>query len=399
MPWVEKRGDGPYPYRVRWVKPNGKQDGASGFADPEVAYQHGLDMESDVRRNTYFDKTPGKKSFGVYAEEWLEGLDLKGTSEVSYRSRVRRQMVPEWGEIALVEIQPTAVRKWEKRLRATYAKNTVDNVMMVFRTMMDDAIADKLIQHNPAVRSARRGKRKKKTTSETPRIFATPLQALEIARNAYAIRGEAGATMIATLAYSGMRIAELYGLQRGDCVLETADGEPAHLNLCRQFQYEDGQRSLPEPKYEGDRRLILPPFLADMLSAQLARHDSEFVFLSPRGKQMIKDSGFYSHFFRPAVDGREAREAIRGHKALVALQPVDGVVGMVPHGFRHGLAVWLDEDRLPDVAIEELLGHVIPGVKGVYRHTTPEMKRDIAAALQARWEKALAEAAPGWPNV
>jgi integrase len=67
--------------------------------------------------------------------------------------------------------------------------------------------------------------------------------------------------------------------------------------------------------------------------------------------------------------------------------------GLTPHGLRHGLQTWMDEDGIPDVLKTERMGHEMPGMHGVYGHVSPTMRANLKAALQARWETSLRERA------
>ncbi len=67
--------------------------------------------------------------------------------------------------------------------------------------------------------------------------------------------------------------------------------------------------------------------------------------------------------------------------------------GLTPHGLRHGLQTWMDEDGIPEVFKTERMGHEMPGMHGVYGHVSPAMRADLKAALQARWENSLRERA------
>ena len=67
--------------------------------------------------------------------------------------------------------------------------------------------------------------------------------------------------------------------------------------------------------------------------------------------------------------------------------------GLTPHGKRHGLKVWMDEDQIADVLKSERLGHDEPGMRGVYGHVSPAMREELKAALQARWEESLRQRA------
>jgi hypothetical protein len=64
---------------------------------------------------------------------------------------------------------------------------------------------------------------------------------------------------------------------------------------------------------------------------------------------------------------------------------------LTPHGLRHGLQTWMDEDGIPEVLKTERMGHEMPGMHGVYGHVSPAMRADLKAALQARWEDSLRE--------
>src|SRR2546423_463406 len=68
--------------------------------------------------------------------------------------------------------------------------------------------------------------------------------------------------------------------------------------------------------------------------------------------------------------------------ALASWLPV--MKGLTPHGKRHGLKVWMDEDQITDVLKSERLGHDEPGMRGVYGHVSPGMREELRAALQAR---------------
>ncbi len=77
--------------------------------------------------------------------------------------------------------------------------------------------------------------------------------------------------------------------------------------------------------------------------------------------------------------------------AVASWAPI--IKGLTPHGLRHGLKVWMDEDQIADVLKSERLGHDEPGMRGVYGHVSPAMREELKAALQARWEQSLRQRA------
>ena len=85
--------------------------------------------------------------------------------------------------------------------------------------------------------------------------------------------------------------------------------------------------------------------------------------------------------------GQEAAEDL----AVASWLPV--LRGLTPHGLRHGLQTWMDEDGIPEVLKTERMGHEMPGMHGVYGHVSPAMRAELCAALQERWEASLRERA------
>jgi hypothetical protein len=91
------------------------------------------------------------------------------------------------------------------------------------------------------------------------------------------------------------------------------------------------------------------------------------------------------------LDGEWPGERIRGRNALARSQwcwlPVAGDVH--PHLERHWVKTWMEAARIPEILSEEVLGHKIPGISGKYRHVSPEMRAELAAAQTGAWEEAL----------
>jgi hypothetical protein len=72
--------------------------------------------------------------------------------------------------------------------------------------------------------------------------------------------------------------------------------------------------------------------------------------------------------------------------------------GLTPHGLRHSHKTWMAEDGIPEILAEQRLGHEVPGMRGLYAHTSDRMRDELKAALQARWEDALRARAARCPH-
>lgn len=399
MAHAEKRGYDKrvrkWRYRGRYKLPNGKwgsvskDDNGQPFYSERVAEQYAHGLEVDVRRKQFINPRDGRITVAEWAEKWLQSIDVGPLSEKEYRLRLKNQILPEWGGVAVGDLSPTAIAAWEKQLRKRLSKNYADGVMSVFRTMMDDAVTEKLRGDNPVAtrKSGRRGKYVPKPKEE--KVIATPRQVLLIARNGLQEYGLNEYALVITSAYTGLRIGELAGVHRTQLEL-TDHGQGARIHLEQQSQYVDGEFTEIPAKYDSGRGLIIPPFLAALLKKLLdSRPKSEWVFTAPKGGRLLRGGDWYSSTWHSMVEGRPERLAKPRVGYRPGVRPVLGVEGLVPHGLRHSHKVWLDEDGHPKVAVEERMGHTLQGVEGTYSHTTLKMELKIAETLQSRWEQSL----------
>jgi integrase len=434
--YAEKRGK---TWRVRYQLPDGRYDSASGFETKQEALDWGRGQETDVKRKVFVNPGDGRKLFGEWVSEWLGVMDVSEMSVQTYRSRLRSVILPQWENTPIGDITSMSYKRWQQQLNKLHKPNYVKAIEGLMRMLLDDAVEEKLIPHNPMPTASKRRRGRHVTVeADDDYVWATPRQVRLVAENARALRGLQWYAMILTVAYTGLRMGEVAGLRRdqlhllaleygkslrvqwqGQWLTEPAThivakgqtlesiaelrladvrraGAIAEANgLTATARLRAGQKivlpkgfTLTPPKYSSYRTLILPPFLGELLSEVLAANTHEtLVFPSQRGRPLRVDDQFYGRFWRPILAGQDAQEARRGRKASPALPAVDGLDGMVPHGLRHGHKVWLDEQGHPRVAVEERMGHKLQGVEGTYSHTSPEMELGIARALQEAWEK------------
>lgn len=382
-------------YRGRYKLPDGKwgsvsrDDNGQPFYTERAAEQYAHGLEVDVRRKQFINPRDGRTTVGAWAEAWLPSIEVAPLTEKEYRLRLKNQILPQWGGVAIGDLSPTAIAAWEKKLRGALSKNYADAVMSTFRTMMDDAVAERLRGDNPvsARKGGRRGKYQPKPKVE--KAIATPRQVLLIARNALEMRGLNEYAIVITSAYTGLRIGELAGVHRDQLTLKDTE-RGARLHSVQQSQYVGGVFTEIDNKYDSGRGLILPPFLADLLQQLLdSRPGSEWVFTAPKGGRLLRGGDWYAETWKPIVAGRAPRGVVRGARARAGIRPVLGVEGLTPHGLRHSQKVWLDEGNHPKVAVEARMGHELPGVEGTYSHVTLSMELAIAAHLQRLWEESL----------
>lgn len=415
MPWVEVRGNS---VRVRWDTYRTDPETGRRIFDSksrtdwteDEAYEYGLDRESDARNGRYVARSDGRILFKEWAALWLKAQDLDPTSIQIYRKRLRAQILPEWGETAVNEISTLGYQAWMQRLKRKYSENYVRDIRILFNMIMDDAVTHRppLIHASPVPKENRRRGRYVRPTRED-KVEVPTCDLHQLAENARQVWGFTGYVFQMTKAYTGMRLGEMYGLRREffggnwpeseenkklrEAALERYCGKkPVDvMRVAWQYKYvkdpdnpdEKGVPTLALPKYGSVRSLVIPPFLAALHRDLLASHDSEWAFPAMNGQNLLT-TDFHAYYWKPVRDGHKER---KGRYARPELPAVPSFKGKRIHLIRHAHGPHLEEDGVPDIAIEERLGHVIQGVRGVYRKVTPKMERKIVKVLQERYEK------------
>ncbi|MEU3206755.1 hypothetical protein ABZ702_23390 [Streptomyces cyaneofuscatus] len=236
------------------------------------------------------------------------------------------------------------------------------------------------------------------------------------AQNAYYVWGFAGWTYIWTIAFTGLRPpGEMFGLQRGyaspywpACEPDAELREEAlqrykslHPLLVQHQTYRaDGQAVLAAPKYDSWRTIVVPPFLHAMHQALLVSHDQPWVFLSMQGKLLLR-TDFDNTYWFPIRDGAEERVSRPGYErwARPELPAVAEMAGDDIYRLRHWAKAKLDEPGdIPRVAVEERMGHELPGAEGTYSAETLAMEERLVGYLQEVREKEVVGAGLWTPS-
>ncbi|TKR55366.1 site-specific integrase [Allopusillimonas ginsengisoli] len=104
----------------------------------------------DSPRASRFAIIPGQaKSVEDYLTEWLKARKkhLKASTHEDYRKIVDNLLIPQFGQLMLVEIKRPGVRKWLDTMAASNKR--LANIQSVLRKALSDAVDDDLIDNNP----------------------------------------------------------------------------------------------------------------------------------------------------------------------------------------------------------------------------------------------------------
>lgn len=402
--------------RVKWWSgeylDNGRKryESKGGFTDEDAAYEYGQDKLYEIRHGTHVKNRDGATLMSDWLDDWLAAMDHGHLTERGYRSAIENHIRPYFKKqnASVADIDVLAYRAFKKHINAKMAKaSSAANVMMVLGMVLDDAVP-RLIKTSPVERTRRRGKFVKKPKERKKDM--TPEAVEQLAVNARTVFGQPGYVFIWTMAMTGMRPAELFGLTREYCYPNwplsdprtdpdeaeryeedverygvTGELMPA-LRVERQVQYADSRLQFFPPKYSSHRTLVVPPFLAALLKDLLESHKYDWVFPAIQGGSLGAVNFDYK-YWRSIADGAKERSGPLTRGARPAIPEVPTFKGKRLYLLRHGHKAWLDEDAHSKFAVESRMGHEVPGVEGIYSSVTVPMERAIMKTLQERWDR------------
>lgn len=399
--------------RVKWwtgdYHPNGRKrfESQGGFTDEEKAYLHGQAQMHELRQGTQVSNRDGSMLVADWADSWLASLDLRHMSIRNYRSAIKIHIKPYFKGKTVGQLSVLDFRAFKKTTFGRVGKKHAEQIVGIFSLIMVDAVKAGLRKDSPAEKEPRRGRFEKKPRERKKDIAVEAVH--HLATNAQLRWGDAGHVFFWTMAMTGMRPGELFGLTREYCYPNWPKADPRSddesteeraddlnryghgagvmpaIRVQRQVQYDDGRLQYFPPKYESTRTLVIPDFLAEALELLLASHDSEFVFPSIEGSCLAR-VGFDQEYWRPIADGSPENISPQTRRPRPALKEVAAFKGRRMYLIRHAHKEWLDEDGHSRYAIETRMGHEMQGVEATYSNVTVPMEEAFRRALQRRWE-------------
>lgn len=321
-------------YRVRYTTPSGKRTDKRGFKTKREAEIFRAEVTVAVASNTYLDPTLGKKTVGMFAEQWKTGrlARLKPSSRNTMETSWRVHVEPQWGARGIASIRASEVEDWVSALlsptpeRKALGAQTVRRCIFVLSSILAIAERDGVIRSSPTKGVQLPAKRSK------PKRFLTHEQ---VERLAAAAPGRE--TIMLLLAYTGLRWGEISALR------------VRHLDMLRRrMLIEDnavlvkGVYEIGTPKHGSSREVPIPGFLVAPI-AQLCEDKTRDAFVFSDGAAPMTYPHRTSGWFVKAVTA--AQDADRTFPAIT------------PHDLRHTAASLAISAGANVKAVQRMLGH------------------------------------------
>ncbi len=327
MAHIQRKGSS---FIVRHRTPDGRERSKS-FPSKAEARAYRAELEHSRYTGSYIDPKAGRIAFGPYAERWLASrIGIRDTTRAAQESYLRSLILPALGEYPLDAITPDDLRDWIASLdRRGSAPATIRKALLITKKILDRAVADRRIGHNPAASLE---------ILDAPPVQRKTMRTLTANEVGELVRasGPFYGAMIHTAAATGMRWGEIAGLRTSE--LDLLRGE---IRIESQLREIAGTLTLDAPlKTASSRRIVtIDGGTAEMIGAHLARFpNNEGVAFSTVEGKLLRRSNFARSHFKPA-----ARSIGRGELTF--------------HDLRHTHASLLLAAGEPITNVADRLGH------------------------------------------
>lgn len=304
-------------------------------------------------------------TFGDYAESWLTGRRVKGKelsprTRAHYRRLLDEHLLPTFGNVTLVSIEPEDVDAWHA-LTLPHAPTMRAHAYSLLRTILGTATDRRLIASNPAkIRGAGNVDRVHKVEPATVEELVVIVEHMP----------QRHRLMVLLAAWCALRFGELAELRRSDVL--TKKGV---IRVRRGVVRADGEVTVKGPKSAaGSRDVHIPPHLMPMIREHLLQHTADgssgLLFPAATGGH-LNPSTFY---------GKASTAKKKGHGYYHARDKA-GRPDLRFHDLRHTGAVMAAKTGAPLADLMARLGHSTTGAAMRYQHAAAERDAEIARKL------------------
>ena len=381
---VEKRASGRW--RARYVHPTRpyKEDGARNyiaapttFATKTAARDWLSGIQSDIARGAW--KSPEQveaerleaeraaalaaRTFGSYAEGWMESRPLTPATRRAYQSSLRTHLLPQWGNTPLQAITTPAVREWLANL-APGRPGARKKSFELFKTILNTAVDDDILAANPCKRNMLGTVSAAPAPSDTTPTRKQERRALTLSQ-LEALAAEVPPYMRVLVLLTGLtgpRSGEVRNLHGRHITTDTAG--LVWLNIQEAVSGQGAALAVGTPKTAKSIRSIpVPSSLTDDVLALADKAGPDGLLFHPvsDSSRVIPERTFQINLKRA------------GERA--------GIGHVSPHDLRHTAVSLARDNGAPDTAVRDLVGHTTTSMTSRYTHTTPETLARVVDAV------------------
>lgn len=386
-PSRSRRGDGSVYQRKdgKWVGEATVGRRADGARDRRFVYADTREEAQEKLRKLLHERDrglladPAKQTVGEFLSSWLQDVakpTVRPRTYDCYSDIVEHHIKPALGGVRLSKLSPQHLQRFYREKQEAGLTRTVRLCHAVLHRALGQAAKWGLIPRNPADLV---------DPPKVPKKEFRPLSPEEAQRFLAAAEGGRFYALYVLAVTCGLRQGELLGLKWEDLDLERGVLQVRHQLQWVRAEGEErkGKKRaepkwvLTEPKSAKSRRVVTLPAVA---VAALKRHKARQTEERLRLGEVWQDLGFV--FTTPIGTPQDASNLLK-HSFYPLLEKA-GVPRIRFHDLRHTCATVLLAQGVHPKLVQEQLGHSqISLTLDTYSHVIPEMKREVAAKMDA----------------
>lgn len=371
--------NGAKPMQARWHHPDDPRvKRERSFATKREARAWLADQDTDARRGVWVDPNRGREVFSVVVEQWLEANrhQIAPKTRAVYTSILNRHILPVFGERRVSGLSTDDMQRFVNTLADQRSPKTVQNVMMIMRSVLYFAVLRGLIAVSPCTGLRLAPGRRQK--------HVTPLPHDQLALLADAMPDPVSRAAVLVAGYCGLRAGEVWALRRGDVMLRRLRVDEK-ITQAPVTDLDQGYTPLPNglavgpTKTFNDETVAMPAVVAEALALLItpAMQPDDFIMVGEDGWP-IKQSGFYTNVYKPTL--------------LVALP--EEYHGFTFHDLRHTCAAYMIESGFHPKVIQTQMRHAsIQITMDTYGHLFSDALDAVADAMDAGYRSTQQPAA------
>ncbi len=310
---------------------------------------------------------PSKMHVKAWLKIWLEEYtgSIKENTLVSYRVQVENNIVPFIGAIKLSALQPHDVQKAMNSLyKRPLSAKSVKNCYGVLHRALSQAVMNGYISKNPC------------EGVQLPRIEKKeicPLNEAEIRSFLEIINGHQNEILFKTALFTGMRQAELMGLQ-----WKNVDFKAGTILVCQQLIHEkkkDGVYKFAPTKTDAVRKITPAPIVMAWLQQLKRTQAAQRLAMGNKWDTSLSDLVFTNEF------GKNLSNTTLTHQVKRFAEKI-GKSGFRFHDLRHTYAVAAIRAGDDMKTISSNLGHATISITmDIYASFTDDMAKASASRM------------------
>jgi integrase len=252
---IRRLGSGRWQARYRDAE---RRERAGNFRTRAEAQRWLDEQTADLVRGDWRDPRSGRVTIRELAQTWYETTaTLKPSTRLAYRSLLDAWVLPRWGGKEVRRIDHGAIAAWTAEVSVSTSASTTRKVVGVLRSVLELAVRDRRIPTNPALGV---------TLPRLPMSEQRFLTAVELDALSDAMPSERDTVLTLVLGWTGVRFGEAAALR-----IESVDILRRRVRISAAVAEVRGSIIIGTPKTHASRSVVLPGFLAPILSEYLAR--------------------------------------------------------------------------------------------------------------------------------